>query len=163
VTEDLLFRRKTFIKYYILNQEEDLKSACKCDSGKKAYVIVSVMQLLAIYNDQAVVLLWDHLHRIWTFRNGVLHENNQGRIAHCKLEALQRKIEVVWDRYNVQQGRMETTLQGHLQQWDIINKLRHNSKACWTLATLYLDETENTTALGNPGLETFLMWRSGIG
>jgi hypothetical protein len=28
-----------------------------------------------------IIALWDHLHWIWTFRNGVLHENNQGRIA----------------------------------------------------------------------------------
>jgi hypothetical protein len=49
-----------------------------------------------------IIALWDHLHRIWTFRNGVLHENNQGHIARYKVEALQRKIEVVWGRYNVQ-------------------------------------------------------------
>jgi hypothetical protein len=59
-----------------------------------------------------IIALWDHLHRIWTFRNGVLHENNQGHIAHCKVEALQLKIEAVWGRYNVQQGRMDATLQG---------------------------------------------------
>jgi hypothetical protein len=27
-----------------------------------------------------IIALWDHLHQIWTFRNGVLHENNQGHI-----------------------------------------------------------------------------------
>jgi hypothetical protein len=48
-----------------------------------------------------IIALWDHLHRIWTFRNGVLHENNQGCIARYKVEAIQRKIEVVWDRGNV--------------------------------------------------------------
>jgi hypothetical protein len=46
---------------------------------------------------------------------------------------------------------MDTTLQGHFQQREIINNLRHDSKACWTTpATLYLDKTENTTALGAP-------------
>jgi hypothetical protein len=58
-----------------------------------------------------IIALWDHLHRIWTFRNGVLYENNQGHIVRYKVEALHRKIEAVWDRYNVQQGRMDTTLQ----------------------------------------------------
>jgi hypothetical protein len=112
-----------------------------------------------------ITALWDHLYRIWTFSNGVLHENNQGQIARYKVEAFQRKIEVVWDRYNVQQGHMDKTLQGHFQQREIIiNYLRHDSKACWTtLATMYLDETENTTSLGNTGLETFLVRRSGIG
>jgi hypothetical protein len=111
-----------------------------------------------------IIALWDYLHRIWTFRNGVLHENNQGHISRYKVEALQRKIEVVWGRYNVQQGRMDATLKGNFQQREIINNLIHDSKACWTaLATLYLDETENTTALVNPGLETFLVRRSGIG
>jgi hypothetical protein len=91
-----------------------------------------------------IISLWDHLHRILTFRNGVLHEANQGRISRYRVAALQRKIEVVWDRYNVLQGRMDTTLQGHFQQREIMNNLRHNSKACWTtLATLYLEETEN--------------------
>jgi hypothetical protein len=86
--------------------------------------------------------MWGHLHRIWTFRNGLLHEDNQGRIARYKVEALQRKIEVVWNIYNMLQGRMDTTLQGHFQQQEIINNLCHDIKACWTtLATLYLDET----------------------
>jgi hypothetical protein len=111
-----------------------------------------------------IIALWDHLHQIWTFWNGVLHENNQGHIARYKVEALQWKIELVWDRYNLQQGRIYTTTQGHFQQREIINNLRHDSKACWTtMATLYLVETENTTALGNPRLETFFVWRSGIG
>jgi hypothetical protein len=108
--------------------------------------------------------LWDHLHQIWTFMNGVLHQDNQGRMARYKVEALQRKIEVVWDRYNVLQGRMDTTLQGHFQQREIINNLRHDSKARWTtLAALYLDKTENKTAFDNPGMETFLVRCSGIG
>jgi hypothetical protein len=89
-----------------------------------------------------IIGLWDRLHRIWTFRNGVLHEDHQGRIARYKVEALQRKIEVVWDRYNLLQGRMDTALQGHIQHREIINDLRHDSKARWTtFATLYLDET----------------------
>jgi hypothetical protein len=55
--------------------------------------------------------------------NGVLYEDNQGRISRYKLEALQRKIEVLWDKYNVLQGRMDKALQGHFQQRDIINNL----------------------------------------
>jgi hypothetical protein len=31
------------------------------------------------------------------------------------------------------------------------------------LATLYLEETENKTAFGNPGMETFIVRSSGIG
>jgi hypothetical protein len=105
-----------------------------------------------------IVALWDHLHRIWTFINGVLHEDNRGNISRYKVEALQRKIDAVWDRYNVLQERMYITLQGHFQQQEIINKLCHDSKACWTtLATLYLDETEHRTAFGNPGMDIFLV------
>jgi hypothetical protein len=111
-----------------------------------------------------IIALWDHPHQIWTFRNGVLHEDNQGRIARYKVEALHRKIQVVWDRYNVLQGRMDTTLQGNFQQREIIKKLRHDSKACsTTLATLHLDETEDKTSFGNPGMETFLVRCSSIG
>jgi hypothetical protein len=110
-----------------------------------------------------IIVLWDPLHRIWTFMNGVLREHNKGNITRCKVEALQRKIEVVWVRYNVQQGRMDATLHGHFQQREIINNLSHDSNACWTaLATLYLDETENTTAIVNKGLGTSLVRLSGI-
>jgi hypothetical protein len=111
-----------------------------------------------------IIALWDHLHRIWTFRNGVFHEDNQGRIARYKVEALHRNIEVVWDRSSVLQGRMDTTLQGHFQQPEIIKNLRHDSRACWTTpVTLYLDETENRISFDNPGMETFLVRQSGIG
>jgi hypothetical protein len=49
---------------------------------------------------------------------------------------------------------MDTTLQGYFQQQEIINNLRHDSKACWaTMATLYLDDTEDRTAFGNPGVD----------
>jgi hypothetical protein len=52
---------------------------------------------------------------------------------------------------------MDKTLQVHFQQRKIINNVRQDIKACWTtLATLYLDNTENTTALCNPGLEAFV-------
>jgi hypothetical protein len=37
---------------------------------------------------------------IFPYRNGVLHEKKQGHIARYKVEALQRKIEAVWGRYN---------------------------------------------------------------
>jgi hypothetical protein len=57
-----------------------------------------------------IIALWDHLYLIWTLRNGLLHENNQGRIARYKVEALQRNIEVVWDIYNIKKGSMDTTL-----------------------------------------------------
>jgi hypothetical protein len=99
-----------------------------------------------------VIALWDHLYRIWTFINGVLHKDSQGRIAGYKVEALHWKIEVGWDRYNVLQGRTNTT------QQEIINNLHHDSKVCWTtLSTLYLNETEHRTAFGNPGMDTFLV------
>jgi hypothetical protein len=97
-----------------------------------------------------IIALWGHLHRIWTFRNGFLHEDNQGCISRYRVEALQRKIDVVWNSYNVLEGRMDTTLQGHFQQRDIFNNLRHDKKSCWTtLATLCLDKKENRKAFGD--------------
>jgi hypothetical protein len=111
-----------------------------------------------------IISLWDYLHWIWTFKIGVLHQDNQGLIARYKAEELYWKVEVVWDRYNVLQGHMDTTIQGQFQHQEIINNLHNDSKACWTtLATLYLDETETRTAFGNPGMDTFLVRRSGIG
>jgi hypothetical protein len=106
--------------------------------------------------EKLIIALWDPLHQIY-IQKWVLDEDNQGRISRYKVEALQRKVEGVWDRYNKLQGRMDTAHQGHFQQWEIINNLRYDSKACWTtLPTLYLDKIENRTAFDNPGMERSL-------
>jgi hypothetical protein len=37
--------------------------------------------------------LWDHMLRIWQYRNDALHENDTKKVAQFKVEAMDRDIE----------------------------------------------------------------------
>jgi hypothetical protein len=43
--------------------------------------------------------LWEHLKRLWQFRNDIYHKDNEGTIARYKLEALERDMEKLWARH----------------------------------------------------------------
>jgi hypothetical protein len=40
--------------------------------------------------------LWEHLKRLWQFRNDIYHQDNEGTIARYKLEGLEREMEKLW-------------------------------------------------------------------
>jgi hypothetical protein len=43
--------------------------------------------------------LWEHLKRLWQFRNDIYHQYNEGTISRYKLEALERDMEELWARH----------------------------------------------------------------
>jgi hypothetical protein len=42
---------------------------------------------------------WEHLKRLWQFRNDIYHQDNEGTIAIYNLEALERDMENLWTRH----------------------------------------------------------------
>jgi hypothetical protein len=113
-----------------------------------------------------IIALWDHLHRIWTLRNGVYHADAQGTMTLYKTEAqaLERKTDQIWATHEELQSRLQGFQETHFQQRETKDRLMYNSKSSWaTPALLYVVETETRTALGSAPLETFLVRRSGIG
>jgi hypothetical protein len=43
--------------------------------------------------------LWEHLKRLWQFRNDNYNQDNEGTIARYKLEGLEREMEKLWTRH----------------------------------------------------------------
>jgi hypothetical protein len=43
--------------------------------------------------------LWEHLKRLWQFRNDIYHQDYEGTIERYKLRALERDIEKLWARH----------------------------------------------------------------
>jgi hypothetical protein len=43
--------------------------------------------------------LWEHMDRIWTYRNNRYHENTSQQVARYKTEALYRRYEEIWVKH----------------------------------------------------------------
>jgi hypothetical protein len=78
-----------------------------------------------------IIALWEHLRRVWNFRNGVYHAEKNGRIARYKLEAQARTMTNTWERHQKLQRRLKTFQQQHFDDHDQIENLHYNSKKCW--------------------------------
>jgi hypothetical protein len=108
--------------------------------------------------------LWKHLRRVWSFRNGVHHTDNNVRVARYKLDAQSRAMTNTWEIHQELQGRLKTFQHQHFDDHKQIDNLNYDSKQCWIgLAKLFLDESESVTPVENIPLEAFLTRRAGIG
>jgi hypothetical protein len=86
--------------------------------------------------------LWDHMLRLWKYRNDALHE-----VAQFQVEALDRDIERLEARHEDLRSKLRTFQEQHIMQrveHYYLKTLQHNSrKCCASLAKLYLDEAEH--------------------
>jgi hypothetical protein len=90
-----------------------------------------------------IIALWVHLLWIWTFRNIVIHANDNEQTSHYKVEELSRKMDAVWTRHQERQGQMEDFQLRHFEDREPTENLRDGNKACWTIMiVLFLDETD---------------------
>jgi hypothetical protein len=96
------------------------------------------------YQDWAtkpILALWDRIYRVWTFQNTVHHEDNQGRVARYKEEALARLMDIIWPKQDGLRERLHEFQRTHFNDRDKIKNLRYESKRCWAnLAKVYLEE-----------------------
>jgi hypothetical protein len=53
-----------------------------------------------------ILTLWDHMLRLWQYRNEALHEDNSHRVAPFKVEALDQEIERLATRHNDLQSKL---------------------------------------------------------
>jgi hypothetical protein len=113
---------------------------------------------------QLILALWEHMYRVWTFRNTVHHEDNQGWVARYKEEAFSRCMDIIWPKKDGLRDRLHEFQLTHFNDRAKITNLRYESKRCSAnLAELYLEEaslpirTEIITIRGLSGS------RSGIG
>jgi hypothetical protein len=90
-----------------------------------------------------IFALWDHMLRLWQYRNDALHEDDRKRVAQFKVEALYRDIERLAVRHNDLRRKLHEFQERHMDRREHIQILQHNSQQCWvSLARLYLDEAK---------------------
>jgi hypothetical protein len=107
--------------------------------------------------------LWEHLKRLWQFRNDIYHQDNEGMIARYKLEALERDMEKLWARHIELLPKLWDFQKQHFDRRQRIVDLRYESKKCWaTLAKLYLDDTENNRHGSNSEIDQTNGWITGV-
>jgi hypothetical protein len=111
-----------------------------------------------------ILALWDHMLRLWQYRNNALHEGDGTRVAQFKIEALYRDIEQLAVRHNDLRRKLHEVKKKHMEQWEHIQTLHHNSLQCWaSLAKLYLDKAENRINTDTHLLEQYLQGRVSVG
>jgi hypothetical protein len=116
-----------------------------------------------------ILALGDHIYRVWTFRNTVHREDNQGRVARYKEEALERRMDIIWSKQDGLRERLHKFQRTHFNDREKITKLRYESKRCWAnLAELYLEEasltirTEIFTIRGLSGSRLRIGWLGNV-
>jgi hypothetical protein len=93
------------------------------------------------WSTKLILALWEHIYRVWTFWNTVHHEDNQGRVARYKEEALARIMDIIWQKKDKLMDRLHEFQSTHFNERDKITNLRYESKRYWAnLAELYLEE-----------------------
>jgi hypothetical protein len=72
--------------------------------------------------------LWDHMVRIWKYRNDALHENDTKKVAQFKVEAMDRDIERLEVRIKDLRHKLHTFQEEHMQRVEHVKTLQHNSR-----------------------------------
>jgi hypothetical protein len=72
--------------------------------------------------------LWEHLKRLWQFRNDIYHQDNEGMIARYKLEALEREMNKLWARHTELLPKLWDFQKQHFDRRQHIVDLRCESK-----------------------------------
>jgi hypothetical protein len=63
-----------------------------------------------------ILALWDHMLRLWQYRNNALHEDDSTRVAQFKIEALDRDIEQLAARHNDLRSKLHEVQERQMEQ-----------------------------------------------
>jgi hypothetical protein len=87
--------------------------------------------------------LWEHMQRVWKFRNYIYHADANGRIVRYKCEEQQQRMEKIWEHHLELQGQLWQDQTTHFDHRETIYNLIYDSQRCWaSLAEMYLHEAE---------------------
>jgi hypothetical protein len=70
------------------------------------------------WSTKLILALWEHINRVWTFRNTVHHEDNQGRMSCYKEEALVRRMDISWSQKDELSDRLHEFQSTHFNERD---------------------------------------------
>jgi hypothetical protein len=72
--------------------------------------------------------LWDHMDRIWTYRNNRYHKNTNQQVMRYKIEALYGRYEEIWGKYVGLVKRLRAFQTKHFENRQSIGNLNYESK-----------------------------------
>jgi hypothetical protein len=74
--------------------------------------------------------LWDHMLRLWQYRNDALHENDMKKVAQFKVDAMDRDIERLELQIEYLRHTLRIFQEEHMQRVEHVKTLQHNSRKC---------------------------------
>jgi hypothetical protein len=88
-----------------------------------------------------IMSLWEHMDRLWTYRNNRYHENTIQQVANYKMEALDRNYDKILEKHSGLNERLHTFQLKHFENRQQIGNLNYESKRCWiNLAEQYVNK-----------------------
>jgi hypothetical protein len=113
---------------------------------------------------ELVMSLWEHMDRLWTNRNNRYHENTHQQVARYKIEALNRRYDVIWEKHTGLIDRLHDFQLKHFENRQHIGNLNYESKRLWVnLAEQYINEASSPIRSEIYALSEFLGARNGFG
>jgi hypothetical protein len=104
------------------------------------------------------------MDRLWTYRNNIYHENTHQQVARYKMEALDRRYDEIWEKYNGVIERLHNFQSKHFENRQKIGNLNYESKRCWVnLAEKYIKEASSPIRSEIYTLSEFLGARNRVG
>jgi hypothetical protein len=84
---------------------------------------------------------WEHMDRIWMYRNNRYHENPNQQVVRYKTKALYRRYEEMWEKHAGLVERLHVFQMTHFEDRQSIGNLNYESKRWWAnLAEQYIIE-----------------------
>jgi DNA repair exonuclease SbcCD ATPase subunit len=86
------------------------------------------------------------------------------KVAHFKVEAMDRDIERLEARYEDLRHELRNFQEQHMNRVEHVKTLQHSSRKCWaSLGKVYLDEAENRIETYTQLMDRYLQGSSGVG
>jgi hypothetical protein len=111
-----------------------------------------------------IMSLWEHMARLWMYRNNRYHENTNQQVARYKMGALDRRYDEMWEKHTRLIERLHDVQATHFENRQQIGNLNYERKRCWVnLAEQYINESSSPIRSEIYTLSEFLGARNGVG
>jgi hypothetical protein len=111
-----------------------------------------------------IMSLWEHMDRLWTYRNNRYNENTHQQVAKYKMEALDRRYDKIWQKHNGLIERLHNFQSKHFENRQRIGNLNYESKICRVnFAEQYIVEASSPIRSEIYTLSELLGARNGVG
>jgi uncharacterized protein (DUF3084 family) len=111
----------------------------------KQHIQIKKIKLKASdWSPKMIQALWDHMLRMWQYRNDGLHKNDTKKVAQFKLEAMDRDMAHLEVRIEDLRHKLCTFQEEHMQVVEHVKTLQRNSRKCWASLAQLKTELKRT-------------------